>query len=138
MDTIGSRLKAYAKARCGSIKRLAEEIGVRPDNLQKYASGRNEPGSKLLLALARHGCNVHWLLTGDGQMLAEDLRKGGSAKQDQEILTVLKTAGIGEVERLKTLLEELRNILDAQQKLNELVPIRKTSERKRIPRKRGG
>lgn len=138
METIGSRLKAYAKARCGSVKRLAEEIGVRPDNLQKYASGRNEPGAKLLLALARHGCNVHWLLTGEGPMLAEDLRKGGSAEQDQEILAVLKTAGIGDVERLKTLLEELRNILDAQQKLNNILHIRKSTERKRIPRKRGG
>jgi transcriptional regulator with XRE-family HTH domain len=112
MDTIGSRLKAYAKARCGSIKRLAEELEVRPDNLQKYASDRHEPGAKLLLALARHGCNVHWLISGDGQMLVQE---GETSEKSVNSLTgiqdLIRRKGM-DLETLRNAIDETRDLLD--------------------------
>jgi hypothetical protein len=71
METIGGRLKYYAAASCGTVKQLASEIGERGDNLQKYAADKHQPGTKLLLKLATHGCNIHWLLTGDGEMFVK-------------------------------------------------------------------
>jgi transcriptional regulator with XRE-family HTH domain len=117
MDTIGSRLKAYAKARCGSVKRLAEELGMRPDNLQKYASGKNEPGAKLLQQLAAHGCNVHWLIMGDGVMFVEEMTPNETSGKERDMLALLKTIGIKDTETLKTLLNDLKLILDVQDSL---------------------
>lgn len=120
MNTIGSRLKSYAKARCGSIKRLAEELEMRPDNLQKYASGRNEPGSKLLQQLAAHGCNVHWLLTGDGTMNIEEMGSDGFSKEMQEMFVMLHSAGIKDPTALRSLFADLQVLLATQESLTRL------------------
>lgn len=70
-EAIGNRLKQFASAQYGSVRQLAIAIGERPDNLQKYASGRHLCGARLLMKLVGAGCNVHWLLVGVGKMQAE-------------------------------------------------------------------
>jgi len=117
METIGSRLKQYSKIRCGSVKQLAEELGMRPDNLQKYASDRHEPGAKLLQALARHGCNVHWLICGDGPMIAGSSEDVRIDEEGQAMISVLMEAGINDAEILRDVLMELRNFMNAHEGL---------------------
>lgn len=117
METIGSRLKLYAKARCGSVRRLAEELGMRPDNLQKYASDRHEPGAKLLQQLAAHGCNVHWLIAGVGQMLVEDMTPNETSGEKREMLNELSVAGVSDVGKLRMILIGLKQTLEAHESL---------------------
>lgn len=116
--TIGERLKAYAKARCGSMKRLAEDLGgIRPDNLQKYASGKNEPGAKLLRQLIEHGCSATWLLTGKGSMLVEDTGDEAMSIEERKMLEVLKSLGITDANTLEALIADFQAILTAHESL---------------------
>lgn len=47
------------------------KIGKR--SWQRYESGTNTPGSQVIQSLAGKGYSAHWLLTGEGPMLAADL-----------------------------------------------------------------
>jgi transcriptional regulator with XRE-family HTH domain len=113
----GQRLKEYAALACGSVKRLADEIGERPDNLQKYASGRHEPGAKLLRKLAAHGCNVHWLLTGEGDVYADASSGRERDVEEREILRVLRSEGIRDARTLKSLLADIRRMFDIRSRI---------------------
>jgi len=61
---IGHRVRAFAKRKYGTLKRLAESMDISPQQLQQYISGKREPGSKILLKLLRLGCDINWLLGG--------------------------------------------------------------------------
>src|SRR3954468_20007461 len=70
----GQRLRLFGVVRfgtaSGSVKAFAEAISMKPSNLQKYLCGDREPGASVLARVADLGCNVHWLVTGDGEMYA--------------------------------------------------------------------
>lgn len=119
METIGERLKIFAKVRFGSMKRLSEAIGERPDNLQKYAADKHQPGAKLLIKLAAEGLNVRWLLTGDESMYASDKRGSRLAADDLEMLAMLKRAGIEKSHALAILLSEMKTVLGARAELQK-------------------
>ena len=74
--TPGRRLRLFASswhARTnGSITAFAEGLGMQPLNLHKYLSGEREPGASVLARIAELGCNIHWLMSGDGEMYAEN------------------------------------------------------------------
>ncbi|MDB5033218.1 MAG: hypothetical protein JWQ98_459 [Chlorobi bacterium] len=53
---------------------------MKPSNLQKYLCGDREPGASVLSRVANLGCNVHWLVTGDGEMYAAS-RAGEEVKR---------------------------------------------------------
>ncbi|MBM4170691.1 MAG: helix-turn-helix transcriptional regulator [Ignavibacteria bacterium] len=61
---IGERLRLFAKRKYGTLKKLAEEMTISPQQLQQYISGKREPGSKILTRLLRLGCDINWLLGG--------------------------------------------------------------------------
>lgn len=90
---------------------------MRPDNLQKYAADRHEPGAKLLQQLAAHGCNVHWLITGGGVMLVEDIGGAETTGEHREMLEVLKSAGIEDARTLEALIADLHAIHSAHESL---------------------
>jgi transcriptional regulator with XRE-family HTH domain len=138
MHTIGDRLRHYAITQCGTLKCLAEELSMAPANLSKYVRGKNEPGVKLLRTLARHGMNVHWLITGEGRMLAGESRESGLNQEDQALLAIVKSVGFSEEEQLRTLLLDVRRLFDAQKTLRKkLVNLyRDQTERKKGKRDR--
>jgi transcriptional regulator with XRE-family HTH domain len=74
--TPGQRLRLFAIAwhgrTNGSITAFAEALGMQPSNLHKYLSGEREPGASVLARIAELGCNIHWLMSGDGEMYAEN------------------------------------------------------------------
>jgi hypothetical protein len=51
---------------------MAAAIDITHRTYQSYEQGRTEPKASALFELARLGCNLQWLLTGQGTMLAAD------------------------------------------------------------------
>jgi len=67
------RLITFAKEIFGNLDQLGYALGYNSSGvLHKYASGLQKPGAKLMERLAEVGCNVHWLITGEGDMFAEN------------------------------------------------------------------
>ncbi len=61
---IGERIRIFAKRKYGTLKKLAQEMHISPQQLQQYISGKREPGAKILAKLLRAGCDINWLLGG--------------------------------------------------------------------------
>lgn len=60
---------AHLYPETGRNKEFAKLIGVTPQKISAYTSGVNLPNGETLQKIARVGINVHWLLTGEGEML---------------------------------------------------------------------
>jgi transcriptional regulator with XRE-family HTH domain len=69
-EIMGERIRIFAKRKYGTLKKLAEEMRISPQQLQQYISGKREPGSKILAKLLRLGCDINWLLGGIESMEA--------------------------------------------------------------------
>lgn len=67
-----------------SQEQFAVQLGGTKRGIQENEQGNTSPNSKLLAALAKLGLNINWLLTGEGQMYAEDLR-AEAAKESREL-----------------------------------------------------
>ncbi len=79
-----------------SQERFAQLIGGTKRGIQENESGKTSPNSKLLAGLAQIGLNINWLLTGQGEMVAEDLRvkpvtvvHGRPSEEDYKIMAVV-------------------------------------------------
>lgn len=68
--TLGDRLAAFAAARFGTMKALAETAGLDQVQMSRYVKGKNTPGAEVLMKLAALELSIDWLLTGRGDMLA--------------------------------------------------------------------
>ena len=64
---IGERIRLFAKRKFKTLKKLAEAMGISPQQLQQYISGKREPGSRILMRLLTLGCDINWLLGGREQ-----------------------------------------------------------------------
>jgi len=64
---IGERIRLFAKRKFKTLKKLAEQMDISPQQLQQYISGKREPGSKILIKLLKLGCDINWLLGGREQ-----------------------------------------------------------------------
>jgi len=47
---------------------FSEAIGISPQHLQAYLTGRSNPGSEKIEKIGKLGVNIHWLVTGEGEM----------------------------------------------------------------------
>ena len=61
---IGDRIKVFARKKYGNMKKMADALGISPQQLHQYTSGKREPGSKVLIRFLRLGCDLNWLLGG--------------------------------------------------------------------------
>ncbi len=77
---IGERIRIFAKRKYDTLKALADAMGIKPQQLQQYVSGRREPGTKILRKLLQLGCDINWLLGG-----AESLESYRVFKLEQEL-----------------------------------------------------
>jgi transcriptional regulator with XRE-family HTH domain len=68
VQTFGDRLKIYAKSRFGSMRAMAEVCGIDENTLSKYAKGARNPDFEQWEKLKKTGVNMHWLLTGEGEV----------------------------------------------------------------------
>lgn len=80
-STLGARLEQYRTCLEFSQRGLAKKLGISLGGLQSYESGKSVPGGNVLEALARHGLNVNWLLTGEGEMMRHDEQESSDTTQ---------------------------------------------------------
>ncbi len=60
---IAGRLKKWGNDNYSSIDDFANAIGTTKGTLySSYLNGKHMPGSPMLIKLAKHGCNLNWLL----------------------------------------------------------------------------
>jgi transcriptional regulator with XRE-family HTH domain len=71
MDTIGDRLRHFAKTKFGSTSELARQMGLQPQALTAYLSNRTTPGNVTQSKLRELGCDIEWLMTGKQYELNE-------------------------------------------------------------------
>jgi DNA polymerase V len=68
---ITNRLKKFVEYKGWSKSAFARAIGVHRQNIDRYLEGKSDL-SKIVIKLMTHGINSVWLLTGEGEMLAEN------------------------------------------------------------------
>lgn len=70
MDTIGDRLKMYREALGLNQSEAAQLFDIPKASYQKYETAFNAPGAEAFEKFLKSGMNIHWLLTGEGNMIA--------------------------------------------------------------------
>lgn len=68
---VAKRLKLFAKTK-GGVNELAGVLELTQSGFSRYTSGANLPGALILSKLAKVGCNINWLLTGQGYMALDE------------------------------------------------------------------
>lgn len=69
MQTIGERIKQFASAKYQSQTGLAKALNLSVQTLSGYTNNRAFPNQDFFSKISNLGCNVHWLITGEGEML---------------------------------------------------------------------
>ncbi|MFZ5653202.1 MAG: helix-turn-helix domain-containing protein [Pseudomonadota bacterium] len=111
--TIGLRLKTWRLELGLTQEKFAERLGMHIGVLKKYEQGVNTPGGEVLAAIARTGCNMTWLLTGEGKMLPSspdapaDSRPNEPERQPRWRQIIELVEGIEEVQTRETFLQEI-------------------------------
>jgi|GEM_PF-1569451 len=108
METIGERLRIFANY-IGNLSKLATLINMSPSSLDAYLIGRSKPGTEILQRLLKLGCNINWLLSGEGEMLINNKSSPG-----QDIETIKAEYE----EKISNLEKEISNLEKEIEKLN--------------------
>lgn len=69
---IGKRLREWVETCFETQFQAHKALDVQPATLYRYMQGTNAPGAEFLMRLANAGCDVTWLLTGTGDMFADN------------------------------------------------------------------
>src|SRR5438309_3649477 len=69
VPTLGARLKVLRQSLGKTQAEMSTSTGIPLPTWKKYEGSDREPGAEALVAMARTGVNLHWLLTGNGSML---------------------------------------------------------------------
>lgn len=100
-SSIADRLRIFRESKRLTQAQMAEAVGGSTPGYKSNEQGTALPNSKLLIGLIGLGLNVDWLLTGDGPMLRDDVRKAVAPKINVEALAkafevMMQTAEAGE------------------------------------------
>ena len=72
----GLRLEDFIKAAKYKKKDFAAYLEIEPSHLSRHVGlDGTLPRQELLEKIAALGCNIHWLLTGDGEMYTDKTLK---------------------------------------------------------------
>lgn len=66
---IGERLREFSLTKFDKLTDFAASLDLNLQQLSAYVRGLNMPGKEILTKLSDEGCNINWLLTGEGSML---------------------------------------------------------------------
>lgn len=116
-------------------EQFAETTGIHLSAVRKYENRNSKPSEESLLAIARTGVNLHWLLTGDGEAqvssVSEDSPQWGS---DPELVRRLtKIAGLLndiQDEKRSTVLDEIFYRVQEAKRVADLEDLVKVLKRK--------
>lgn len=109
--TIGERLEHFAQSRYRTMVEFAKAVGMSKQQVSNYVNAVNGPGAKVLLRFASAGVNIHWLLTGDGDMDAPKQATAGTT-----VSAVANVSTDVEYFTVEQLQEALRRVSEEQQK----------------------
>jgi transcriptional regulator with XRE-family HTH domain len=113
--TIGEKIRFFAENKGISLSELARLLGMKPQSLQVYLSGKSLPGSEILMKLRDLGCDINWLLSEDD-------------KSPPDTIQVL-------LHRIKQLEEENQHLRDSISRISLLTQeINKLKKAKKKPR----
>jgi len=70
---IGDRIREFGLSKFETLTAFALNLGTSPQSLNQYINGDRMPGSNILNKLSDLGCSIDWLLTGEGDMLKQNL-----------------------------------------------------------------
>lgn len=70
--TPGQRLREFVDTVYSTVKAFAEAVGMQPSNLHKYLNDEREACISVLARFAEAGCNIHWMVAGEGDMFADN------------------------------------------------------------------
>ena len=121
-DDIADRLKLWRKRVMElTQEQFAEATGVHLSAIRKYENRHSVPSSESLLAIAGTGVDLHWLLTGKGDMRAPTCNDDDQAKTeaDAEMIRLLKSIegllnGLENEKRSAVLAEILSRVHEAK------------------------
>lgn len=68
--SIGTRMRAFRESLGLSREKFGEQFEISPSTLSGYERELREPHADGLLVFAKAGANLHWLVTGVGEMEA--------------------------------------------------------------------
>lgn len=71
-STLGERTRQFGELAFASIEEFGRAMRVAPSNLQKYLNGERNPGLGTLQRLYDLGCNINSLISGEGEVFAEN------------------------------------------------------------------
>lgn len=82
MDKIlfSNRLNEFCKTVSHTQVDFAEKLGMQPQSLQKYLKGQRLPLPEILSKISNLGCNINWLLNGEGEMMKKNVIKSTKTK----------------------------------------------------------
>jgi len=101
---IGERLRLFGQAKFSSMTDFANALGVKPQTLNSYLSGKVRPGNSLEARLKKMGCDIIWLEYGKNeqeinqefQSMVNRLKKQELTKGEMEIIAILRVLEITE------------------------------------------
>jgi transcriptional regulator with XRE-family HTH domain len=127
---IGQRLREFGEQRYNSMAEFAKALGVKPQNLNAYLSGKRMPGNKLENKLRDLGCDIIWLQHGINRELLEHKFKIALgnivnaqgdrivSKEDYEFMKGAKARGIDSLEKLDNILKSAMKVAETIAKYN--------------------
>ena len=137
-DDIADRLKLWRKSVMEMTQeQFAETTGVHLSAIRKYENRHSVPSSESLLSIASTGGDLHWLLTGKGDMRAPESSDDDEAKTeaDAEMVSRLKAIEgllIGlQDEKRSSVLEEIFSRVHEAKRVADLEALVGKLQRKR-------
>jgi transcriptional regulator with XRE-family HTH domain len=121
--TIGERLRQFS-AGFGGPSSLAARLGISPQQLNDYLSGRRIPGNKMQARLRDLGCDTIWLITGQTR---DDLDKAADSffirkarellREEFAMIDALKEAGFDTEKKVRDLIRTSRAVMLAAEEM---------------------
>jgi phage repressor protein C with HTH and peptisase S24 domain len=68
-NSFSERLMEFCKVVSPTQVDFASKLGMKPQTLQKYIRGQRLPLPDILNKISNLGCNINWLLNGEGEMI---------------------------------------------------------------------
>lgn len=140
---IAERLRIWRKGTLAMTQQeLAEATGLHVSSIRKYENRHCLPSYKSLRAIASTGINVHWFLTGEGNMrvLVNELGRAANTETEVHFVSVLMTIArhlqcMPDHER-SAVLDQIESRVQEAKRVNDLeILVAKLEQEKGYPRK---
>lgn len=121
MSDLAGRIKAWRHALGMTQDEFARRAGIPKRTLVGYENAEREPGAAALSAIAKTGCNMTWLLTGEGDMLPVQPAHTNENQSDSASLDALAGPHARRWAKIIELVESAPSPEEAEALLNEFL-----------------